>query len=176
LVAALTIRRDQLLAALGSLPTAALGATTPLPFGLVPTPVALQIVALEYGFHRNDIEWALGDFVPLQADIVATLLEVTSGLLPIFAAGSGVAAGGTVPESSIGYLLRTTDFSLRVVHRKGSWELADDGADAACEIVAEDPSSLALFVMGRIPADHPSLHLLGDPEPAASFKRYFPGP
>jgi hypothetical protein len=46
----------------------------PLPFGLVPAAVALQIVPLEYGFHRNDLEWALGDPVDLSPDMSATLL------------------------------------------------------------------------------------------------------
>jgi len=46
--------------ALADVQPEALAGTVPLPFGLLPTAVALQVVALEYGFHRNDLAWALG--------------------------------------------------------------------------------------------------------------------
>ena len=43
-----------------------------------------------------------------------------------------------------------------------------------CEISGDD-SPVALFVMGRIGADHPSL-AVSDPAAAGTFKQYFPGP
>jgi hypothetical protein len=43
-----------------------------------------------HGFHRNDLEWALGDQVGLSEDISATLIGAVPGLLPMFAAGSPV--------------------------------------------------------------------------------------
>jgi len=42
--------------------------------------------------------------------------------------------------------------------------------------LADSPSALALFIMGRIGADHPTLKITGDQAAAADFKRYFPGP
>jgi hypothetical protein len=52
---------------------------------------------------------------------------------------------------------------------------ADDGhAAVTCEI-SGGYSPVALFVMGRIDAGHPSLTVT-DPGAARAFKRYFPGP
>src|SRR5580658_6620148 len=92
LLAALTGARDKLMTALADVPPEVLAGTVPLPFGLLPTAVALQVVALEYGFHRNDLEWALGREVPLAQDMAATLLDILPGLLPMMAGGSPVCA------------------------------------------------------------------------------------
>ena len=32
-----------------------MGGLVPLPFGVLPAPVAIQIPFYEYGFHRNDV-------------------------------------------------------------------------------------------------------------------------
>lgn len=44
----------------------------------------------------------------------------------------------------------------------------------SCEIRGDD-SSVALFVMGRIGADHPGITVTAEPV-AKAFKQYFPGP
>ncbi|HXY28548.1 MAG TPA: maleylpyruvate isomerase family mycothiol-dependent enzyme [Acidimicrobiales bacterium] len=176
LVAGLARGRDGLLAALDSLTPDVLEGLVPLPFGLVPVPVAVQIVALEYGFHRNDLEWALGGAGPLEPDIAGTLLEVSPGLLPMFADGSQVAAAGDAPGTEVGYNLRAGDFACTILHRDGAWQVVDDPGAATCDVLADSPSALALFIMGRIGADHPTLKITGDQAAAADFKRYFPGP
>jgi hypothetical protein len=52
---------------------------------------------------------------------------------------------------------------------------SDDSLTAVtCEISGDD-SSVALFVMGRIGADHPGV-TTSNPSAARAFKRYFPGP
>jgi uncharacterized protein (TIGR03083 family) len=101
LVAALKESRDKLMAALYDVQPSVLAGTVPLPFGLLPTQVALQVVALEYGFHRNDLGWALGHEVPLAEDMSATLLAILPGLLPMLAGGSPVSAAGIAPANPV---------------------------------------------------------------------------
>jgi hypothetical protein len=64
-------------------------------------------VPLEYGFHRNDLEWALGDPVDLSPDMSATLLGILPGLLPMLAAGSPVHGPGTRPSGPVSFRLVT---------------------------------------------------------------------
>ena len=176
LTAALKDGRDRVLSALGELPPRALAGGVPLPAGLLPAAVALQIVPLEYGFHRNDLDWALGNPADLAPDIAATLLATLPGMLPLLAAGSPIHSHGAVPPGPVSYRLAAP--GARVLARYGgsAWSVAADDGHAAvtCQISGGD-SPVALFVMGRIGADHPSLTVT-DPAAARAFKRYFPGP
>ena len=183
LIAALKDGQDRLLSALRQLPRHALDGTVPLPFGLLPAAVALQIVPLEYGFHRNDLDWALGDPVALSPDISATLLGIVPGLLPMLAAGSPVHSPGARPTKPTSFRLATPSARFLAIYPGDAgpaggpaWSVtADDGhATATCEISGDD-SPVALFVMGRISADHPSL-TVSDLGAARAFKQYFPGP
>jgi uncharacterized protein (TIGR03083 family) len=176
LLAALKDGQDRLLSALRELPPRALDGVVPLPFGLVPAAVALQIVPLEYGFHRNDLEWALGHPVALSEDIAATLLGIVPGLLPMLAAGSPVHRPGAIPAEPVSFRLVAPGARFLTSHAGNAWSVApDDGhAAATCEI-SGDSSAVALFVMGRIGADHPSL-TVSDVATARAFKQYFPGP
>jgi uncharacterized protein (TIGR03083 family) len=176
LVAALKESRDKLMAALYDVQPSVLAGTVPLPFGLLPTQVALQVVALEYGFHRNDLEWALGREVPLAEDMSATLLAILPGLLPMLAGGSPVSAAGIVPAGQVSFRLVAPSGRLLVAHAEDGWSMAPDPGDApvSCEVHGDD-SSVALFVMGRIGADHPGLTVT-DQATARVFKQYFPGP
>ena len=176
LVAALKEGRDRLLIALRELPPSVLDGAVPLPFGLVPAAVALQIIPLEYGFHRNDLDWALGDPVPLSPDISATLLGIVPGLLPMLAAGSPVHGPGARPAEPASFRLVTPSVRFLASYADGAWSVAaDDGhATATCEISGDD-SPVALFAMGRISAGHPSL-TVSDLSAARAFKQYGPGP
>jgi len=176
LVAALKESRDKLMAALYDVQPSVLAGTVPLPFGLLPTQVALQVVALEYGFHRNDLGWALGHEVPLAEDMSATLLAILPGLLPMLAGGSPVSAAGIVPAGQVSFRLVAPSGRLLVAHAEDGWSMAPDPGDApvSCEVHGDD-SSVALFVMGRIGADHPGLTVT-DQATARVFKQYFPGP
>jgi uncharacterized protein (TIGR03083 family) len=174
LLAALKDGQSQLLSALRDLPPEALGGAVPLPFGLVPAPVALQIIPLEYGFHRNDLDWALGHEVPLPPDMSSTLLGIVPGLLPMLAGGTPVSAAGAQPSSPVSFQLTAPSSQWRVEHAGGAWSIAPaDGSTASPSGISGDDSALALFVMGRITADHPSLTSTGA---ASTFKTYFPGP
>lgn len=176
LLAALKDGQDQLMAALGHLPQEALGGGVPLPFGLLPAPVALQIVPLEYGFHRNDLDWAMGDQVPLSGDVASTLLDIVPGLLPMLAGGTPVSTAGARPQEPVAFRLVAPGARLLAAYTGDTWSIVP-GADrgtVTCEISGGD-SALALFVMGRIGADHPDL-TVSAPDAAAAFKAYFPGP
>jgi hypothetical protein len=158
------------------LPAEALAGIVPLPFGLLPAPAALQIVPLEYGFHRNDLEWALGDQAPLSADISTALLELAPGLMPMLAAGSPVSGAGEQPGTPLAYQLAAAGATISAVFDGAAWAIMP-GAPAgpkACQISGDD-SPVALFIMGRISAAHPGL-TVSDPAAAGHFKRYFPGP
>src|ERR1022692_323771 len=176
ILAALRQGRDELLRALRTLPDAALAGAVPLPFGLLPAPVALQIVPLEYGFHRNDLQWALGDQVPLDQDIAGALLELAPGLMPMLAAGSPVSGAGEQPGAPLAYQLEAGTATVGAAFDGTAWTITP-GAPAGsgtCQIRGPD-SDVALFIMGRINADRPSL-TVSDTAAAGQFKRYFPGP
>ena len=176
LLAALKDGRDRLLAALGGLAPQALEGIVPLPFGLLPAAVALQVVALEYGFHRNDLEWALGREVPLGDDMSGTLLAIMPGLLPMLAGGSPVSAPGIVPERPVSFRFLASSARLLTARTENAWSIGPDaGSDpVSCEVRGDD-SSVALFVMGRIGTDHPGI-VVTDVPVARTFKQYFPGP
>jgi hypothetical protein len=175
LVAALKEGRDRLLSALRELPPRTLDGAVPLPFGLVPAAVALQIIPLEYGFHRNDLDWALGDPVALSPDISGTLLGIVPGLLPMLASGSAVHGPGARPAEPTSFRLVTPSVRFLASYADGAWSVAADGnATVTCEISGDD-SPVALFAMGRISAGHPTI-TVSDLSAARAFKRYFPGP
>jgi len=176
LVACLKHARDQLLAALGALPGHALDGAVPLPFGLLPAAVALQIIPLEYGFHRNDLDWALGTRVPLTDDIASTLLAITPGLLPMLAAGTPVNAAGIPPGAPISFRLTAPATRLLARYEAGQWSIGPDNglAPVTCEISGND-SSLALLIMGRIDPSPPAVTVTST-DAARAFKKYFPGP
>lgn len=176
LIAALNDGQDRLLSALRDLPQQALEGAVPLPFGLLPAAAALQIVPLEYGFHRNDLEWALGNPVALAEDISSTLLGSLPGLLPVFAAGTPVSGPGIPPAEPTSFRLTAPAARLRADYDSHAWSVTADGGHGTvtCEISGGD-SPAARFVMGRIDADHPSL-TVSNPGAARAFKRYFPGP
>lgn len=176
LMAALKDGRDRLMSALRDLPPRALAAAVPLPFGLLPAPVALQIVALEYGFHRNDLDWALDGEPPLGPDIAATLLEITPGLLPMLAAGTPVSQPGQPPAGPVTFRLLAPAARLQAAYADGAWSVGPDPGDAqgAC-VISGDDSAVALFIMGRIGGGHPTLRVTDQAE-ASAFKHYFPGP
>lgn len=162
--------RDRLARTLAALGQDALGAMVPLPFATLPGAVAMQASVLELGVHRNDLEWALGNEQPLPHDIAGTIVEMSGAMLPVLAAG-----GGMNPEAPIAFRITAPEQEVSLVFREGGWQPGNDPSVSPCEI-AGDASALALFLLGRIPADHPSLKTSGQAALARRFKAYFPGP
>lgn len=162
-----------LLDALSALTPDLAEATVPLPFGPVPVVLALQIVPLEYGFHRNDLLDALGTPQPLPADIAASLIDILPGLLPVLAAGSAVGRPGDKPERPIAFELSCPCGQVTMAYDGTQWTPSDQlGSD--CRIDGSD-SDLALFAMGRIPVTSNDLNI-SNPSLAVNFKNFFPGP
>jgi len=133
LMAALKDGRDRLLSALAAMaepPPDALPGAVPLPFGLLPVAVALQIVPLEYGFHHNDLEWALGNQADLSQNIAATLLGIVPGLLPMLAAGSPVHSPGARPAEPVSFRLASPGGRFLASHDGSAWSVAPDDGNA----------------------------------------------
>jgi hypothetical protein len=110
--------------ALRYLPAGALGGAVPLPFGLVPAGVALQIIPLGYGFHRNDLDWALGHEVPLPPDMASTLLGIVPGMLPMLAGGTPVSPAGARPAAPVSFQLTAPAGQWRAEHAGDSWSIS----------------------------------------------------
>ena len=164
--------RDRFVAAVDGLDESHLEQMTPLPIGLVPTPVALQIAVLEYGYHRWDLERALdGETFELPADIAPHGFEFLGGLLPM------LSGAGQPPGSPLAFELRSPGGSLVLEHAGEGWEAAGaPTVESVCTITA-DVATLALFGMGRVPPTDGALVVDGTAAgEAARFKAYFPGP
>jgi uncharacterized protein (TIGR03083 family) len=158
-------------AALAELDEGAQSGMTPLPFAVIPTPVALQIPVYEYAFHRDDLADAIGAAGGLAADVAPELVTFFGGLAPMLA---GRAAPGECPH---GYRLVAPTATLTIVPTEGGWTLTDSEPDVPLCMIAGTDDAIALFAMGRVPASDPRLKVTGPAaNAAADFKRWIPGP
>jgi uncharacterized protein (TIGR03083 family) len=132
----------------------------------LPLNFTLQVSAMEFGTHRNDLERALGAMPRLQADTVRACTALATGLLPFLANGAS-----ETPSEGTGYTLRSPGVDASFVYREGAWQPGSEGT-RVCTIEADD-ETLSLFALGRIPASDVRS---SDPELASKFKTYFPGP
>jgi uncharacterized protein (TIGR03083 family) len=137
----------------------------PLPFAALPVSIAARVIAIEYGFHRYDVQRASGRAGELRAEVAGYLLEQ----LPIF-----LLLIGTEAPDGTAYRLRSDSLDVTIVRADGQWSLDPPSADAQCTIEGDD-AALALFAMGRIDPSDPALHV-SSPELASRFKQLFPGP
>lgn len=164
--------RDRFVNAVDHLSEEHLTLMTPLPFGLVPTPVAVQIAVLEYVYHRWDLEHALGNAAfELAADLAPHGFEFLGGLLPM------LAAGGAVPAGHLSFELRSPRGSLFLEHAGTGWQVGGTDANGATCVIESATAALTLFGMGRLDPTDPALRCSGpDAHEAIRFKTYFPGP
>lgn len=136
----------------------------PLPFAPLPASFAAAVVLIEYGVHLNDLEHALGETTDLRTPVADAVVELMGAMLP------GLASSG--PDGPASFALRTPDTTTCVAWRDGAWQsMSDIEADCTIEGSASD---VALFALGRIPAD--DLTIRGEAELAKAFKDFFPGP
>jgi hypothetical protein len=142
-----------------------------MPFGLVPTPVALQIAVLEYAYHRWDLEHALGNIGhQLPPDIAPHAFAFAAGFLPM------LLAAGTVPAAPLAFRLAAPGDAMVLEHAADGWHVVDQAHSPVCEISGA-PASLALFTMGRLRPDSDGTSVAGyAADEASCFKTYFPGP
>lgn len=139
----------------------------PLPFAALPASFAAAVVLIEYGVHLNDLEHALGDTTELREPVADAVVELMGAMLP------GLASSGPDGPASLA-LHAESRAPTRVAWRDGAWQSVADG-DTDCTIEGS-PSAVALFSLGRISADDPSLRVTGDAALAGAFKTFFPGP
>ena len=141
-----------------------------MPFGLVPTFVAMQIAVIEYGIHRWDLERTCGDpNFDLPSDIAAASIAMIPGLLPMLAAGSKAP-----PSAPIAVRLRS-DVATHTLAFDGVWAPVKSTVLPTCTIDA-NASDLTMFYIGRLDAHAAGITIDGSLEAAERFKQYFPGP
>ena len=177
LMAQLELGAAELDDALAALSPDALAGLVPLPFGVVPAMVAIQIPVFEYAFHGNDLAAALGEAEPLASSVAGALIEFMPGLLPMLAAGVWQTAADDLPAPGLAYRLFGASSGFDVFNRGDGWEVGAFPDELPTCVISGDDSPVALFLMGRTASSDPELKISGTaPEAAATFKRWFPGP
>jgi uncharacterized protein (TIGR03083 family) len=139
----------------------------PMPFGLVPTALLLQVVAMEVGVHGSDLRAALGGDDGLADDVVRATAVVLGAFLPAL-------ASATRPAAPVAYRLAGEVVDLTLAFAGDAWTVAGDTGTPAVTLAGAD-SDLCLFALGRGTIDERRLHVDGDPEAAARFRDHFPG-
>lgn len=128
-------------------------------------------IVMEFGLHRFDLEWALGEHnAGLSTETVVAIDAFFGAQL-----GSIGDEGKAHPSTPAGFHLAGA-----LIDRSVSWD-GDrwaDGIPHSMPVVriTGDDSALALFLCGRIGIDDPRLEVEGDRGLAARFKRFVPGP
>jgi uncharacterized protein (TIGR03083 family) len=162
--------RDEFAASLGAVSPGSLDNPFSLSFVTIPGTAGLDLLALELGTHHNDLEWALGSEVPLPHDVVRATANILAGML-LYCARSAA----HTPGFPVGYVIAGSEVAVSLMFVNGSWRQGGHAGVPTC-VISGDDSALALFALGRIPADHRSLKVKGNEALASAFKRYFPGP
>lgn len=156
--------------ALDQLDQDAIDGLTPMPFGVRPTVIAVQVTVYEYAFHADDVHTAVAGTDALPIDIAGPFIGFLAGLAPRLSAR---AAPG---DPTHAYRLEAAAGSLTLAHGDGGWAAVEDTVTPLCTITGPD-DAIALFAWGRVTADDPRLVLSGPAAAeAAAFKRWFPGP
>jgi uncharacterized protein (TIGR03083 family) len=136
----------------------------PLPFGSFPCPAALDIILLEYGSHRWDIESAIDPGAALSPEAATCILRLMPAFMLFYATPP--------PEDAIAYRLEAPAVTIEISAGDDGWRL--EPAAVPTTSVRGDDSSIALFMMGRIgPADG---RVTVKGRDADAFKHWFPGP
>jgi uncharacterized protein (TIGR03083 family) len=145
------------------------GCIVPLPFSRLPTPLALAVMLIEYGFHRHDLAVALGEAgsEDVDAETAATLIELVGPLVSTLTSKP--------PAEPVAVVLAAPTATTAIGWRTDAWALGDVEGLPTLTVSGSD-SAVALFAMGRIGAGDPALVFTGATAHAGSFKAWFPGP
>jgi len=158
-------------AALGDIDDTTMAGMTPLPFGVLPTMIAIHLPVFEYAFHRDDLASAVGARRGLADDVAATMIEFFPGLAPALA---GRAASGSAAHA---YRLTAPAGAMTLAPSGSTWAVIDGEPELPLCSISGSNEAVALFAMGRIGADDPRLDITGPAASAANeFKRWIPGP
>ena len=141
----------------------------PMPYGMIPATLVLQIAAMEIGVHHFDLCTSLGTDHELSDEVTTAGLSLVPLLLGAtdLAPTSGVALG-----TSYQFTGGRLNASVRLTDH--GWVL-DEGGTPTCDIRGQD-AALLLFIVGRLAPDDHRLTVTGSAQQAAMFKTYFPGP
>lgn len=163
LLASLREGRDILAAALGELDESSMSELVTYPAGsdlVLPVQFALQVSAIEFGFHRHDLDVALDGTASLEPDALSAAIGLAGGMLPWLARD----AAEDAPDG-LAFALRSPGVQLTLVRDGGAWTAGEANGGTVCTIEGDD-ESLALFAMGRRAASHERLRV-SDPELAS---------
>jgi hypothetical protein len=142
-------------------------ASVPLPFALLPAPIAVSALVLEYGVHRADLERSV-DGAPddrLDPDVA----RVAAGLLPLL-----IPVLATKPPAEpITYRLVGDTVTAAITSDGDRWR-GGDNAEPVCEVRGSD-AAISLLALGRIGPDHASLDVRDPAGVAPSFPIHVQG-
>ena len=143
------------------------GAKVPLPFAVLPAPIAVAALVLEYGVHRADLERSLADAADdrLDPDVAGVVVGLLPLLVPVLATKP--------PTDPITYRLVGDTATVAITSDGAAWRKGD-GADAVCELRGSD-AAISLLALGRIGPDHASLVVRDPAGAAAAFPTHVPG-
>ena len=174
LLAGLRAAHEDLWAHLGGRTADDLERPAPMPYGPVPLGLLLQIITMEVGVHHSDLGTAVGLSGELAPDVVRATAAFLAACLPV------IAAGGTRPARPVTYRLtgRQGKIDLGVVWDGDTWSVGPgptvDGEGTVT--LSGDDSDVCLFVLGRRAWADARLLVEGDPDTAAAFQEFVPGP
>jgi uncharacterized protein (TIGR03083 family) len=147
-------------------------ATVPMPYGGLPTGLALQVFVMEAAMHGSDLADAVpaagraGDSLPPGSHL--SCAAVFQAFWPAFAASA-------TSRPAPGTAIRLTGSTVRM-------EAAYDGtawgpaSAEPCVVVAGNDDAVLLIAYGRLPLEKADLTVTGDRELAVRFKSLVPGP
>jgi uncharacterized protein (TIGR03083 family) len=137
----------------------------PMPFGLAPAALLLQIVAMEVGVHGSDLADAVDRPGALADDVVDATATVLAVFLPALATG---------PDEGADYRFAGDGVDVRFRHDGTSWSTAP--ADSAAAVTFRGSGSdLCLYLLGRGSVEERRLQVDGDLSAAARFRGIVPG-
>lgn len=169
LVEQLRVAHADLDASLEALDEAALGRLAPMPFGLAPVALLLQIIAMEVGVHASDLREAVGGDGVLEDDVIAATATVLEGFLP------SLAGNGSPPEGPVGFRLLGEEVDLQLAFDGTTWSTSRTGGEDADVTFRGRDSDLVLFALGRGSTADRRLEVDGDLSRAERFREHVPG-
>jgi uncharacterized protein (TIGR03083 family) len=149
-----------------------LGGVMPMPYGEIPTPLALRIFVMEAAIHGSD----LADAVPVPGRDGA---QLPSGALrscaAVFQAFWPVLASAAPEEPPTGTTIRIVGPTVAL---EGTFDGTAWGPVSAEPTVVVEGSddAVLLYAFGRLPLGKADLTVTGDRHLALRFKEYVPGP
>lgn len=174
IVTALTLQRNALFHTLSRLEPADVSTRIDQqPSGSAPVTgqALLSRIVMEFGLHRFDLEWALGE---QNAGLSTETVDAIDAFFGTRIASIGDEAG-MQPSVPAGFHVLGALIDRSVTWDGDRWAQGISDSAPVVRITGDD-SALALFLCGRIGIDDPRIEVEGDGDLAAGFKTFLPGP